>query len=80
MIRRAGAISEPQSLQGPVCSCGPTRAMTAPSAVSLALLAGAPHANSIGAALSSSLDESSAQAPGDQLLALEFFASQQSGK
>ena len=51
-----------------------------PSAVSLALLAGAPHANSIGAALSSSLDESNAQAPGDQLLALAFFAGQESGK
>jgi uncharacterized protein YyaL (SSP411 family) len=51
-----------------------------PSAGPLALLAGAPHASAVGAALSSSLDESSAQAPGDQLLALAFFAGQAAGK
>jgi uncharacterized protein YyaL (SSP411 family) len=51
-----------------------------PSAVPLALLAGVPHAGTVAAALSGSLDESSAQAPGDQLLALASFAAQDSAR
>jgi hypothetical protein len=45
-----------------------------PCAGALALLSGAPHAKAIAAALSNSLEETSAQAPGDQLLALAVFA------
>jgi hypothetical protein len=48
--------------------------------VPLALLAGVPHAGTVAAALSGSLDESSAQAPGDQLLALASFAAQDSAR
>jgi len=51
-----------------------------PSAGPLALLGGAPHSAAVAAALSSSLDETSAQAPGDQLLALASYASQESAK
>jgi hypothetical protein len=51
-----------------------------PSAAPLALLAGAPHAGTVAAALSGSLDESSAEAPGDQLLALAWFAAKDSAR
>jgi uncharacterized protein YyaL (SSP411 family) len=47
-----------------------------PSAESLALTAGAPHVKAVAAALSASLEESSAQAPGDQLLALALCSAQ----
>ncbi len=51
-----------------------------PAAVSLALLAGAPRAGAVAAALSGSLDESNVQAPGDQLLALAGFAARDSAR
>jgi uncharacterized protein len=47
-----------------------------PSAESLALTAGAPHVKAVAAALSASLEESSAQAPGDELLALALCSAQ----
>ncbi len=47
-----------------------------PSAESLAMPAGAPHVKALAAALSESLEESSAQAPGDQLLALALCSAQ----
>jgi hypothetical protein len=45
-----------------------------PSAVSLALMAGDPHAAAIAAALSDSLSENNPQAPGSDLLALALFS------
>ncbi|HEY1848910.1 MAG TPA: DUF255 domain-containing protein [Opitutaceae bacterium] len=45
-----------------------------PSADALAIFAAAPHSREIAAALSQSLEETSPQAPGDQLLALALFA------
>jgi uncharacterized protein YyaL (SSP411 family) len=59
---------------GPGFFMRPYAAEDPPSAGPLALLADAPHAPAVAAALSRSLDESSAQAPGDQLLALAVFA------
>jgi uncharacterized protein YyaL (SSP411 family) len=47
-----------------------------PSAESLAVPAGAPHAREVASGLSASLEESSAQAPGDQLLALALYSAQ----
>jgi uncharacterized protein YyaL (SSP411 family) len=47
-----------------------------PTAESLALTAGAPHVKAVAAALSQSLEESSAQAPGDQLLSLALCSAQ----
>jgi hypothetical protein len=52
----------------------PLSADDPPSAESVALPAGAPHASAIAAALSDSLEETSAQAPGDQLLALALYS------
>ncbi|HZZ17890.1 MAG TPA: DUF255 domain-containing protein [Opitutaceae bacterium] len=45
-----------------------------PTAASMALPARAIHATAVAAQLSESLEETSAQAPGDELLALAFFA------
>ena len=53
----------------------PSAAGDPPSAQSLALAAGDPHASAVAAALSDSLAETSAQAPGDDLLGLAQFAS-----
>jgi uncharacterized protein YyaL (SSP411 family) len=52
----------------------PAGAEDPPSAEALALPARAVHATALAAQLSESLDETSAQAPGDQLLALALFA------
>jgi uncharacterized protein len=59
---------------GPGFFFRPFGAEDPPSAESLALAAGGPHAKEIAAGLSESLEESSAQAPGDQLLALALFS------
>jgi hypothetical protein len=59
---------------GPGLFLRPMAAGDAPSAQSLALIAGAPRGGEIAAALSDSLDESNAQAPGDDLLGLALFA------
>ncbi|HEY1794444.1 MAG TPA: DUF255 domain-containing protein [Opitutaceae bacterium] len=53
----------------------PVPADDPPSAESLAICAGSPRAMEVAGALSQSLDDSSAQAPGDQLLALAVYAS-----
>jgi len=45
-----------------------------PTAASMSLPARAIHATALAAQLSESLDETSIQAPGDQLLALAFFS------
>jgi hypothetical protein len=58
---------------GPGFFIRPFGADDPPSAESLAVAAGAPHVQAVAAALSESLEESSAQAPGDQLLALALF-------
>jgi uncharacterized protein YyaL (SSP411 family) len=52
----------------------PPGAEDPPSAEALALPARAEHAAAVAAQLSESLEETSAQAPGDQLLALALFA------
>jgi uncharacterized protein YyaL (SSP411 family) len=62
---------------GPGLFMRPLAAEDPPSAGPLALLAGAPHAQAAAASLSASLDESSAQAPGDQHLALALFAARE---
>jgi uncharacterized protein YyaL (SSP411 family) len=54
----------------------PVPADDPPSAESLAMPAGAPHVRALAAAMSQSLEESSAQAPGDQLLALALCSVQ----
>jgi uncharacterized protein YyaL (SSP411 family) len=59
---------------GPGFFIRPFGADDPPSAESLAVAAGAPRAKAVAAALSESLEESSAQAPGDQLLALALFS------
>jgi uncharacterized protein YyaL (SSP411 family) len=65
---------------GPGLFMRPLAAEDPPTAGPLALLANASHARASAAALSASLDESSAQAPGDQLLALALFAGRDSAK
>lgn len=61
---------------GPGLFMRPFAGDDSPSAAPLSLLAGDPHSGIVAAALSASLDESSVQAPGDQLLALSVFAGQ----
>jgi uncharacterized protein YyaL (SSP411 family) len=58
---------------GPGFFMRPFGAEDPPSAESLAVEAGSPHARDVAEALSESLEESSAQAPGDQLLALALY-------
>ena len=62
---------------GPGLFMRPRASEDPPSAGPLALLGNAPHAGAVAAALSNALDETSAQAPGDQLLALASFAGQE---
>jgi uncharacterized protein YyaL (SSP411 family) len=59
---------------GPGQFLRPMAAGDPPSAPSLALIADAPHAQAIAAALSDSLEETNAQAPGDDLLGLALYA------
>jgi uncharacterized protein YyaL (SSP411 family) len=59
---------------GPGFFFRPFGAEDPPSAESLAVAASGPHAREIAAGLSESLEESSAQAPGDQLLALALYS------
>jgi len=59
---------------GPGLFARPVASEDPPSAVSLALMAGDPHATAIAAALSDSLSETNAQAPGSDLLALALFS------
>jgi hypothetical protein len=58
---------------GPGFFIRPFGAEDPPSPESLAVAAGSLHAKNVAAALSEGLEESSAQAPGDQLLALALF-------
>jgi uncharacterized protein YyaL (SSP411 family) len=58
---------------GPGFFIRPFGAEDPPSPESLAVSAGSLHSRNVAAALSESLEESSAQAPGDQLLALALF-------
>jgi uncharacterized protein len=59
---------------GPGLFLRPLSMGDSPSAQSLALSAGALHGTAIAAALSDSLEETNAQAPGDDLLGLALFA------
>jgi hypothetical protein len=59
---------------GPVFFIRPMAEFDPPSAESVALAARASHSKSIAAQLSESLEETSAQAPGDELLGLAFVA------
>ena len=59
---------------GPGLFLRPVAAGDAPSAVSLALEAGDPHAREIAAALCADLAEESVQGPGDELLGLALYA------
>jgi uncharacterized protein YyaL (SSP411 family) len=65
---------------GPGLFARPVASEDPPSAVSLALMAGDPHATAIAAALSDSLSETDAQAPGTDLLALALFSSADAAK
>jgi uncharacterized protein YyaL (SSP411 family) len=69
----SGAYFGAPSPPGPGFFMRPPGAEDPPSAESLAVAAGGPHAQAVAAGLSASLEESSAQAPGDQLLALALF-------
>jgi uncharacterized protein YyaL (SSP411 family) len=71
----AGVFFGAPNPPGPGFFMRPLGAGDPPSAESTATAARDSHAMSIAAALSESLDESSAQAPGDQLLALALYLS-----
>ena len=62
---------------GPGFFIRPPSAGDPPAAEGLAILAKSLNARAVAAALSASLEESSAQAPGDQLLALRIFESRE---
>ncbi len=69
----SGAYFGAPNPTGPGFFIRPFGAEDPPSAESVAVAAGGPHAKEVAAALSESLEESSAQAPGDQLLAVALF-------
>jgi uncharacterized protein len=69
----SGAYFGAPTPPGPGFFFRPFGAGDPPSAESLAVEAGGPHAKEIAAGLSESLEESSAQAPGDQLLGLSLY-------
>jgi uncharacterized protein len=69
----SGAYFGAPNPPGPGFFFRPFGADDPPSAESLAIAAGSPRAKAVAAGLSESLEESSAQAPGDQLLALALF-------
>jgi hypothetical protein len=68
-----GAFFGAPSPPGPGFFMRPLGADDPPSAESLAVAAHDAHAQAIAAALSESLEESSPQAPGDQLLAIALY-------
>ena len=65
---------------GPGFFIRPPSAGDPPAAEGLAILARSGNGRAVAAALSASLEESSAQAPGDQLLALRIFESHETPK